>query len=222
MRAIVRAAAATAALGCLALLGGTVGARATLLTFDDLSGSFSAIPNGYGGLDWSNWWLLNVPGYCGLGYCPSGYQQAVVSQPNVAFEAANPTSGGPATATFNSETPFTLNSFYATAAWRDDLTVTVTGYNGATQIDQTVFTVGTQSASFEVFNWTGLTSVSLTPSGGVPHGYGQSDYEVAIDNMTINSSVVPEPAPWVMMLLGFAGLGVAGWRRSRARLELRA
>ncbi|MGP7985334.1 PEPxxWA-CTERM sorting domain-containing protein [Rhodoblastus sp.] len=28
------------------------------------------------------------------------------------------------------------------------------------------------------------------------------------------SSAVPEPATWAMMLLGFAGLGFAGYRRS--------
>jgi hypothetical protein len=27
--------------------------------------------------------------------------------------------------------------------------------------------------------------------------------------------VVPEPSTWVMLLLGFAGLGFAGWRRVR-------
>jgi hypothetical protein len=204
------------ALSLIPLLIATIGARATLLKFDDLSGPYTAIPNGYGGLNWSDWWLLNVPGYCAAGYCPSGYQQAVISQPNVAVEALDPFSGGLATSTFSSSTPFTLDSFYITAAWRDDLTVTVTGYNGDTQIHQSIFTVGTQSAGFEIFNWTGLTSVSLTPSGGTPHGYGASDYEVAIDSMTINGSVVLEPAPWVMMLVGFAGLGYAGFRRRSA------
>jgi hypothetical protein len=29
-------------------------------------------------------------------------------------------------------------------------------------------------------------------------------------------SPVPEPSTWAMMLLGFAGLGFAGYRRARA------
>jgi hypothetical protein len=30
------------------------------------------------------------------------------------------------------------------------------------------------------------------------------------------SSVIPEPSTWAMMLLGFVGLGYAGYRRERA------
>ena len=30
------------------------------------------------------------------------------------------------------------------------------------------------------------------------------------------SSDVPEPSTWAMMLLGFAGLGLAGYRRAKA------
>jgi hypothetical protein len=32
---------------------------------------------------------------------------------------------------------------------------------------------------------------------------------------SLSGSVVPEPSTWVMLLLGFAGLGFAGWRRVR-------
>ena len=28
-------------------------------------------------------------------------------------------------------------------------------------------------------------------------------------------SAVPEPTTWLMMLIGFAGLGIYGWRRTR-------
>jgi hypothetical protein len=36
------------------------------------------------------------------------------------------------------------------------------------------------------------------------------------------STAVPEPSTWTMMLLGFAGLGFAGYRRARARGALAA
>jgi PEP-CTERM motif len=38
----------------------------------------------------------------------------------------------------------------------------------------------------------------------------------ALSNVATSSSAVPEPSTWAMMLLGFAGLGYAGYRRARA------
>ncbi len=36
----------------------------------------------------------------------------------------------------------------------------------------------------------------------------------SLDSVTVSSSAVPEPSTWAMMLLGFAGLGYAGYRRA--------
>ena len=41
----------------------------------------------------------------------------------------------------------------------------------------------------------------------------------AMDNFAIAS--IPEPSTWAMMLLGFAGLGFAGYRASRRSVRLR-
>jgi hypothetical protein len=201
------------------------GANATLLTFDSLSPTFSAIPDGYGGLDWTNWWLENVAYYCSLGYCPNGYQQGVISSPNIAYQDADPYSSTNAPGTFSSPTPFTLNSFYATAAWKDDLDVTVTGERGGVVVDTTSFTVSTQTPVFEVLNWTNINSVTIDTSGGVYHGYQFGDRgpglddEIALDNLTINAPVsVPEAPAWSIVLIGLATAGVAQmWVRFRHR-----
>jgi hypothetical protein len=47
-----------------------------------------------------------------------------------------------------------------------------------------------------------LAKARLTPTPGI----------AALD---FASPAVPEPSPWAMMILGFAGLGLAGYRRSR-------
>jgi PEP-CTERM motif len=48
---------------------------------------------------------------------------------------------------------------------------------------------------------------------------GSADY-IVFDNITVGSGTVitggvPEPATWAMMMVGFAGLGFAGWRKAR-------
>ena len=53
-------------------------------------------------------------------------------------------------------------------------------------------------------------SLSLFPgANGEAFGAGQAF-----------SGAIPEPGTWAMMLLGFAGLGFAGWRRTRPKLSI--
>ena len=60
-------------------------------------------------------------------------------------------------------------------------------------------------AHFEIFNVAPGNIVSISVAT-IPTGF--SDSTVAITS-------VPEPSTWAMMLLGFAGLGFAGYRASR-------
>jgi hypothetical protein len=48
----------------------------------------------------------------------------------------------------------------------------------------------------------------------VIHATGAGNTNLSID---LTSSVIPETSTWVMMLLGFAGLGYVGFRQARAR-----
>jgi hypothetical protein len=42
----------------------------------------------------------------------------------------------------------------------------------------------------------------------------------ANQNFTLVIGEVPEPSTWAMMLLGFAGLGLAGWRHRRTTCDV--
>jgi hypothetical protein len=197
---------------CVALLSGVAAqAEAETLFFDDLptDGSTNAIPNGYGGLDWSNFYAFNPAAF---GYTGTGYNNGVVSTPNVAYD------GGGDSATISSATLFTLVSGDFTGAWNNGLHILVQGYNGASLVDSVSFVVNVNGPKVETFDWTGLTSVVFTPSGGAadPRISSQGAGEhFALDNLTIN--LVPEPAAWALMLAGFAGLGAA-LRARRSRL----
>jgi hypothetical protein len=53
----------------------------------------------------------------------------------------------------------------------------------------------------------------------VPQNFGDPSAQFAIRSgvQVIASAAAPEPATWALMILGFAGLGYAGFRQSRTR-----
>jgi hypothetical protein len=64
-----------------------------------------------------------------------------------------------------------------------------------------------------------LTSITLkgAPDTGVPDG---EPFLAAATLAAGSSPAVPEPSTWAMMLVGFAGLGYAGYRETkRARFQ---
>ena len=79
------------------------------------------------------------------------------------------------------------------------------GFSGGT-FDQ--LRIGVFSQPFSTFDFTPDITPGYPPVGGFSDGDG-------IIVTTIETGVVPEPSAWAMMLLGFAGLGYAGYRRGR-------
>jgi choice-of-anchor C domain-containing protein len=85
-------------------------------------------------------------------------------------------------------------------------------------INDPLFTYTTGSNShgdmkyiWETFSFTtpgGLTNLSFSSLDTPPSPYGPVIGGVAV-------TAVPEPSTWAMMLLGFVGLGLAGYRRTR-------
>jgi hypothetical protein len=93
--------------------------------------------------------------------------------------------------------------------------VTVTGLLNGVTVDTSTLVVNTSAPTVETFNWAGINAVDFSSCCGVHHdGYLGSGTQFVMDNLSI--SIVPEPSTWAMMLLGFAALGFAGYRRARA------
>ena len=175
-----------------------------LITFDNLptpGPSGSLIPNGYGGLNWSDFYYLNGTTYQ---YQPNGYNNGIVSPDNVALNgygvtAMNSASGG----------TFEFNSAYFTGAWSDGLQVTVQGYNNSTLLDSVTFTVNTSGPTLETFDWTGVNELVFSSTGGTHNpNFAQSGTEFAMDNFVYST---PEPASLVLGELG--AIGLFGFRR---------
>lgn len=193
-------------IAALALVGaaGAVPASATTITFEGLATS-STVQNGYAGLNWKNVFVQST-----VNATASGYVNGVVSGSKVAL--INPRF---VTSISAISSPFTLNSGFFMAGWNDGLVITALGFVDGVQSYSTSFTVGTAASSFQTFNWTNLSQVSFSATGGVNHGYSGAGTHFAFDNLVINEApAVPEPATWAMMLVGFGAIG-AGVRSRR-------
>ena len=80
------------------------------------------------------------------------------------------------------------------------------------------------------FSWNlgAPTNISFTPGNDdnavTQFATAGGDFlEATVSNVTVtvsSSSPVPEPSTWAMVLLGFAGMGFAGYRASRRSLAV--
>jgi hypothetical protein len=193
------------ALAAWLVIIGTACAQTETLTFDDLSfnGLDGQIPNGYGGLQWNNFFVQNTAqGTNLLGI--SGYFNGLVSPTNVAFNAF----GG--TASFSASNAFNLDSAYLTGAWNDGLQVEVQGFVGDTLTYDNTYTVSSLGPTLINFNYLGVDEVELISSGGTAHGYEETGEQFVMDNLTIT---VPEPATVALVGLAVSILILRGWHR---------
>jgi hypothetical protein len=85
-------------------------------------------------------------------------------------------------------------------------TFTVTFNDGAGQTLDIPINVNGGASYFGFTDTSSFTSVTIS---------NISNDAWAVDNVSFNANAVPELSTWAMMLLGFGGLGFAGYRRTR-------
>ena len=200
-------------------------AASTTINFDNLDGSGNqAVPNGYDGLNWTNFYVYDA--FNDLGnLSPSGYHDAVrgvqswVSPNNVAF-SANVNLG--AIPIVSSATVFNLNSAYLHSVWNDNLQVEVIGsLAGLTTYDYTyMLNASATGPTFINFNYLGVDRVQFIPSGGTPFYTNYFGPYFAIDNMAVDFvptlAAVPEPSTWLAAALALGVIGFSQRKRLRA------
>jgi hypothetical protein len=171
----------------IVFLGATAAGNAqTIFTFDDISTvGYTIIPNGYGGLEWNNFFVQYAPE-------ATGFVNGVVSPPNVAFNGL----GTPAS--FSSSSPLTLDSAYFTSVYASQDQLTVQCFAGGTKLYDNTYAIYHDTLTLINFNYVGVDRVLFSTSAGALF---------TMDNMTIT---VPEPCTLLLL-----GLGAAMLRRKQ-------
>ncbi len=190
------------------LFATTIWAQQTLVTFDDLPDPGTntlVIPVGYNGLNWVSFRYMDPLQRYDIH--PNGYQAGTVSPNYVAYD-----SGG-SSASITNGVPLNLMSAYLTAAWNDDLQMAVMGYIGTSLAYSNTYTLSATAPTLIYFNYLGVDDVHFDSFGGTKHaGYGNTDEQFAMDNMTI---AIPEPSSLLLTSLGLVMLWTIGRRRRR-------
>jgi hypothetical protein len=109
--------------------------------------------------------------------------------------------------------PFgTSGYFYGTGLTLTGDAFIIWGNHGGTPIVgvPTGYTSGASISSFMEISGETIAGMTLIP--------GSYTFDLPNDTITLEIAV-PEPATWAMMLLGFAGLGLAGYRRARTTIS---
>ena len=176
-------------------------ASAQSISFDNLTdnGTGTAINNGYAGLNWDNFKVLNT-----TNFMPSGFVNSTLSAPNVAYnDQANP-------ATISSSTGFNLVDANFAGAWNDGLQIDAIAFSNTT-FYSTTFTVNSTGTTDIAFNWNNITSVTFSSYSGTDAGYGPSGEQFVMDNLTISTT----PIPAAFWLVGSALAGLLGFVRRK-------
>jgi hypothetical protein len=185
--------------------------EAATLNFDDInvynSSDLVKVSNLYGGLSWSNFYIQNsfkAPN--------SGYDKGGISKPYVAFN------GNGTEAIVKSNAIFDFNSAYLTAAWNDNLSLTIEGlFNGAKKYSQTL-TLNTKSPIFLNFDYKNINELKFSSVGGINASLGGRGTHFVLDNFTYNITQVSSPrksVPEEASLIAIFTVGVVGIATTR-------
>ena len=179
------------------LIFGLVGsAGATVLTFDDVMDPMPAtnarLPNGYGGLNWNNFWVINSKWDQSGGI---GYTTGVKSPDYVAanYKGEVSSAGGGV---------FNFLGAYLTSAHDAPNSAVITGYLGPDLVYQTDPLILTVVATEHDFG---------TAFYGIDRLTFSSTSQFVMDNVTYNP--VPEPATMLLLGFGLIGMTVIGRKR---------
>ena len=132
----------------------------------DLTGVEANLDLGsYNGFTFMNIGALDTVKYNPTYSTDSGYNNAAISSPNVAF-VLNGVIGS-----ISSATPFSFYGAYFTAPWLNDLSVEIKGYLLNTEVYSQTITISSTASFFFLADWNNIDKITFEGSGGTDAGY---------------------------------------------------
>ncbi|MEI4233422.1 M23 family metallopeptidase [Roseovarius sp. D22-M7] len=138
------------------------------------------IADGYLGLDWDNFILLDPE--AGFVSFPSGYSNGTVSGDIIALNAFT----DPASIS-DTESDFDLESAYFTAAWNDGLILDVFAYDDGILTGRDTIELNTQDPVLYYFGdeFSSIDELRFESSGGVNAGFDGSGTQFVVDDLSL-------------------------------------
>lgn len=190
-------------------------ACATLINFDDLKAPvpLDKIPQPYYGLTFS------VSPYNGIeatNATEPGVANGVVSGLNV-FVSDPQLPSFQTPDILGVRAPFTLNSFYITAATNDGLTVSVRGTRGPSTMGEKIIVLETSGPTLVTFNWGSIDEFRFSVLNPGTMGSLENSTKIVLDNIDVTMSVEPEPSTSLTCVSGVLLLFWLGQRSAKGR-----
>jgi hypothetical protein len=169
----------------------------SVITFDDLPDSLGGanITNGYQGLSWSNFFVVNAVLQSNFFGYVTGANYGMVSLSNVAFNGG----GSPAEVDARG-TNFDFLNTYLTGAWNSNLNIEVEGFRSGTLLYNTTVVVSATSPTLFTFDYMDIDRLYFNSFGGEPAFGNNNGNNFVMDNMTFE--FIPEPSSLLLGALG--------------------
>ena len=180
------------------------------LSCPGLSCQINAAFGEYSGFQWPSLSLMETDEFT---LNPSGYQNGAVSGDNVLW------GGGMGTGTFVSRsTQFDFNGATFTAAWRDGLMLSLSGWNAGVQLFSDTYTLSTQQPLQVNVNYLGIDTLLYTTdfAASTQHWSHGDGLQFAVDDFQYDMlSPAPEPEIYGMMLTGLGIMALVARRKKQ-------
>jgi len=149
-----------------------------VLDFDDIGTDLGEpVPDGYGGLNWTNAFILNTLTY----QQNSGYIRGNTSGDFVVFNGDELTLG----VDDRDGDEFFFVGVTLTAAWKEDLSIEIIGFRDGVPVESTTVVVSDDAPTEFLLNWGNVDRLTFFASGGSDAGTpGRGDY-FAMDDFVV-------------------------------------